>query len=115
HHFLPSPLLPSSPDRAAGGDRPDGFDSSVAHTHVAIVEIDRRIAVAGNEFELVADRITLRAVQPDHAVFVGRLYVLAADRIRHARHAGVHAGSLEACINDRALRRRPAHHGGPYE
>ena len=51
-----------SQHRAARGDRPQRLDAAVAHADVPVVEIDRRIAVAGNQLQLVADLEARRAV-----------------------------------------------------
>ena len=42
-------------DRAAGGDWPDLLDAIAAHTDVPVVKIDRGVAVAGDQPDLVAE------------------------------------------------------------
>src|SRR5262249_10979617 len=41
--------------RAAGGDWPDLLDSVAAHTDIPVVEVDRRVAMAGDQPDLVAE------------------------------------------------------------
>src|SRR5215472_5625939 len=59
----PSPLA-SSDAGAAGVDRPQRLHAPVAGTDIPIMQIDRRIAVSGDEPELFAERQGLRA-RPD--------------------------------------------------
>jgi hypothetical protein len=41
-------------NRAAGGDRPDLLDTVAAHADIPVVKVDGRVAVAGDQADLVA-------------------------------------------------------------
>src|SRR5688500_12068714 len=83
--------LSTSPAEATGADGPDRLDLPAPHAYQVVVEIDRRVAVAGNELELVAQRDARVGRELEHAVLVGRPGVLGAFDLPHARHARVHA------------------------
>jgi hypothetical protein len=50
----------ASVHRAAGGDRPDLLDAIAAYTDIPVVKVDGRVAMAGNQPDLVADVETVR-------------------------------------------------------
>jgi hypothetical protein len=57
--------------RAAGGDRPELLDAGAADGDVPVVEVDGRVAMAGDEADLVADLQTIgRARDAEAAVLV---------------------------------------------
>ena len=63
---------------------------AVANADEPVVQVDRRIAVTGNQADLVADRqFDLRPLQPQHAVLVGRTDVAGAFDVRHGRIARI--------------------------
>src|SRR5512134_3949110 len=47
----------ASPHCAARCDRPQRLDAPVANAYVLVVKIHRRVAMAGNEFQLVAQHV----------------------------------------------------------
>src|SRR6185503_12948798 len=99
-------------ERSSRSDRPERLYPAAAHADVPVVEVDRRVAMAGNEQQLLAERRQGRLWRFTFypAVLVGGVSVLQSIFFPDQRHSGVHAGSLEAGIDDRAVR-RAAHDG----
>src|SRR5215831_7014503 len=101
--------LASSEAGTAGVDRPQRLHAPVADTDIPIMQIDRRIAVSGDEPELFAERQRPRA-RPDLEFTVlvrdaGHFHVGA---IMHPRGPALGAVGLEARIHDGPVRRRHA-------
>src|SRR6476646_1710963 len=53
--FIPCPLLAAAGSAAAAVDRPDLPQPVAAHAVIAVVEIDRRIAMGHQEFDDIAE------------------------------------------------------------
>src|SRR5262245_65406179 len=87
------PIQPISDVRTAGVDRPQRLHASLADTDVPIMQIDRRIAVAGDEPELFAERERPRA-RPDleFAVLVRDAGHFDVAAIMHPRRAALGPG-----------------------
>lgn len=62
-----------SPHGASHRDRPDRFDAFVADADEVIVQIHYRVAIPGNQLQLVAHSISRSVVHHDPAVFVYRI------------------------------------------
>src|SRR5512142_733151 len=89
HDFI-TPSL-SLPEGAAGGDRPQRLDTIPAIAHVPVVEVHRRIAVAGDEAKLLPDlQAAPGVVEQELAVLVGRPDVLDVRHADDRRKARVH-------------------------
>src|SRR4029453_17253301 len=54
------PVRPFSRARAARRDGPDRFDSAVPYADIPVVQVDRRIAMTGDEPDLFAEPQALR-------------------------------------------------------
>src|SRR6185436_16880338 len=79
---------------SARGDRPQRLDDAAPHANIPVVEVDRRVAMAGNELQLLAEERQRPTFDP--AVLVGGLAVAQAVAAPDGRHAGIDARSLEA-------------------
>src|SRR6266436_4921365 len=63
---------PTSVNGAAGGDRPELLDAAPADANIPVVEVDGRVAVAGDQADLVAEREAVRGGRDgEPAVLVG--------------------------------------------
>src|SRR5437667_3486146 len=93
------------------GDRPELFDAVAADADIPVIEIDGRVAVAGDEAHFVAD------VEPvgggrdgEAAVLVGGALVGGGGLVANGGETGIQGERLEAGIDDRAVLRRAGHH-----
>ncbi len=77
---------------AAGGDRPELFDAVGTDADIPVVEVDGRVAVAGDEADLVAE---------PEAVGGGRGGCARRRRARGSRRAGIESQRLEAGVSPR--------------
>src|SRR5215510_14411288 len=95
----------------AGVDRPQRLHAPIADTDIPIMQIDRRIAVSGDEPELFAEREGLRA-RPDleFTVLVRDAGHFDVAAIMHPRRAALGAVRLEACVHDGSVGRWHADH-----
>src|SRR5215469_10251891 len=77
--------------RAARRDRPDSLDSVAADADIPVIKIDRRVAMAGHELDLVADLQPVggaRYRQPP--VLVGGALVGRSRLVPYCRRPGIH-------------------------
>src|ERR1700730_1406961 len=113
---LPGYVAMCSIHPAACGDRPELLDAVGADADIPVVEVDGRVAMAGDQADLVAERepgggggdgepsVLVRGA------LIGRRGLVADDG-----RAGVEGERLEAGVDDRAVLGRAAHHSGPDE
>src|SRR5262249_22441026 len=110
------PWLRSAPSRVAssgagtaGVDRPQRLHAPVSDPDIPIMQIDRRVAVSGDEPELFAERQGPRA-RPDleFTVLVRDAGHFDVGAIMHPRGAALGAVGLEARVHDCSVRRRHA-------
>jgi hypothetical protein len=103
-------------NRAPRGNRPELFDAVATDGDVPVVEVDGRVAMAGDEADLVAD---LEAVggagDAEAAVLVGGALVGGGGFVADGGRARVEGERLQAGVEDRALVGRAAHHRRPHE
>jgi hypothetical protein len=103
-------------NRAAGGDRPELFDAVAADADIPVVEVDGRVAMAGDEADLVADLEPVGGARDaEPAVLVGGALVGGGGLVADDRRAGVESDRLEAGVDDRTVLGRVAHHRRPDE
>ena len=96
-------------NRAAGGDWPELLDAIAADADIPVVEIDGRVAVAGDEAHLVADvEPVRRARNTEPAVLVGGALVGGSGLVADERRAGIEGERLEPGIDDDAVLSRAA-------
>src|SRR5262249_16420116 len=109
-------LCSSSRARATRADWPEDFHAALSDADIPIVQVDRRIAVARNEPDLLPQLQTLRLrSEQELAVLVRHVGDLNVLRSVYPRQAFLAAIGLEARIHDRALGRRRADYGGEHE
>src|SRR5713101_1727171 len=110
HRLLVSPYSAgqcvSSGDRAsingaAGNDRPELFDAVVADADIPVVEVDGRVAVAGDQADLVAEPEPVGGGgDGEAAVLVGGALVGRGGLVADERRAGIEGHCLEAGVDD---------------
>jgi hypothetical protein len=97
---------PRSVDRAPGSDWPELFDAVGADADISVVEVDGRVAMAGDEADLVADLEAVgRARNAEPSVLVGGALVGGGGLVPHQRRARVEGERLEAGVDDGAVLR----------
>ena len=102
--------------RAAGGDRPELLDAVAADGDVPVVEVDGRVAMAGDEADLVADLEAVGGARDaEAAVLVGGALVGGGGLVADEGRTGVEGQCLEAGVDDGAVLGRAAHHRRPDE
>jgi hypothetical protein len=78
----------ASINRAAGGDRPELLDAVVADGDIPVVEVDGRVAVAGDEADLVAEPEAVGGARDaEAAVLVGGALVGGGGLVADERRA----------------------------
>src|SRR5207249_7666114 len=101
---------------APGGDRPGRLDAAPADADIPVVEVHGRVAVAGDQAELVAEREAVSGGgDRKAAVLVGGALVGGGGLVADERRARVEGERLEADGDDSAVRGRtsaPAEVGG---
>src|SRR6516162_1543425 len=102
-------LVASSDAGTAGVDRPQRLHAPIADTDIPIMQIDRRVAVSGDEPELFAERQRPRA-RPDleFTVLVRDAGHFDVGAIMQPRGAAFGAVGLEARVHDGSVGRRHA-------
>src|SRR5271170_7009940 len=102
--------------RPPRGDRPELFDAVAADGDVPVVEVDGRVAMAGDEADLVAD---LQAVggagDAEAAVLVGGAFGGGGGFVADERRARGEGEGLQAGVDDGAVLGRAAHYRRPHE
>src|SRR3982751_1693069 len=100
-----------SAEAAARLDWPDRLDDAVrepaAHADVAVVQVDRRVAMAGHEPDGLPERREARrrrpGLRPDHAVLVAAVGPRPL-ALPEARRAGIERVRLVAGVDHRVRR-----------
>src|SRR6266446_5338427 len=111
---LPGYVAMRSIHRTAGGDGPELLDAVVADADIPVVEVDGRVAMAGDEADLVAEGEAVGGGRDrEPAVLVGGALVGRGGLVADERRAGVESERLEAGVDDRAVLGRAAHHRRP--
>src|SRR5215471_13147010 len=83
-------------NRAAGGDGPELLDAVVADADVPVVEVDGRIAVAGDQPDLVAEPEPVGGGRDrEPAVLVGGALIGCGGLVADERRARVESQRLE--------------------
>src|SRR5436190_17077444 len=109
-------LETTSVHRAAGGDRPELLDAVGADAAVPVVQVDGRVAMAGDQAELVAEPEAVGGGRDgEAAVFVGGALVGGGGLVTNQRRTRVEGERLEAGVDDDAVLGRTAHHRRPHE
>src|SRR6185437_4227059 len=97
-------------------DRPQRLDAPLPYRDIPVVQIDRRIAMTGNEQHLVAEAKRRRArAQLELAMLVGGTDHFHVVATVHPRQPLLRAVSFEAGVDDCALAHRHAHHRREHE
>src|SRR4051812_21263773 len=103
-------------ERAARTDRPESLDDTLPHADVPVVEIHRRVAVAGHEKQLLAQLRRLGTARDfDPAVLIRCPGIDEARLFPDQGHAGVDARGLEPGVYDSERSTWTAHHRGEHE
>jgi len=98
------------------GDRPDLLDAVAADTDVPVVEIDGRVAMAGDQPDLVAEPEPIgggRNGEP--SMLVGAALVGRGGLVADERWPRIEGGRLQAGIDDRTVLGRAVRHRRPHE
>src|SRR5712671_1244895 len=91
--------------RASGGDGPELLDGVGADADVSVVEVDGRVAMAGDEADLVADLEPVGgAGDAEAAVLVGGALVGGGGLVPDERRTGVEAERLQPMARSAAGR-----------
>src|SRR5438270_8330541 len=99
-----------------GGYGPELFDAVPGDPDVPVVEVDGRVAMAGDEADLVAEAEAVGGARDaETAVLVGGALVGGGGSVAHQGWAGVEGERLQASVDDRAVLGRAAHHRRPHE
>src|SRR5207248_8551379 len=102
--------------RSPRRDWPELLDAVAADADIPVVKVDRRVAMAGDEADLVAEAEAVGgAGDAEAAVLVGGALVGGGGFVAHQRRARVEGERLQAGIDDRAVLGRAAHYRGPHE
>jgi hypothetical protein len=113
-HWLAA--LGNSIHRTSRCNRPELFDAVVADGDVPVIEVDGRVAMAGDEAELVAEAEPIGGARDaETACASGRPLVGGGRFVADEQQATVEGERLEAGVDDRAVLRRVAHHRRPDE
>jgi hypothetical protein len=100
----------ASINRAAGGDRPELFDAVSADADIPVVEVYGRVAMAGDEVDLVADLKTVGGARDaEPSALVGGALGGGGGFVADERGTRVEGERLEAGIDDRAVLGRAVH------
>src|ERR1700688_1869138 len=100
--------LRSSQSHATRSHRPKCLDATISNRDIPVVDIDGRVAMAGNELKLlVQPQHIMRVV--DYTMFVGTLDVLDVGPPIDDGHAAVDALGLQTCVADGLVRLGLAH------
>src|SRR6266404_6935373 len=90
--------------RAAGGDRPELLDAVVADADVPVVEVDGRVAMAGDEADLVAEGEAVGGGRwGEPAVLVGGALVGGGGLVADERRTRVEGERFQAGVDDCAV------------
>src|ERR1700730_7956031 len=90
--------------RTSRGNRPELLDAVAADADVPVVEVDGRVAVAGDEADLVADLETVGGPRDaEAAVLVGGALVGRGGLVADGGGPRVEGERLQAGIDDRAV------------
>src|SRR3984893_389952 len=113
---LPGYVAMCSIHPAACGDRPELLDAVGADADIPVVEVDGRVAMAGDQTDLVPERETVGGGRDgEPAVLVGGALVGGGGLVADERRARIEGQPLEAGGDDRAVLGRAAHHRRPDE
>src|SRR3984893_4191033 len=98
------------------GDRPELLDAVGADADVPVVEVDGRVAVAGDQADLVAEPKAVGGGRDgEAAVLVGGALVGRGGLVANERGAGIEGERLEASVDDGTVRGWAAHRRRPDE
>ena len=90
--------------RPTRGDRPELFDAVGADGDVPVVEVDGRVAMAGDEADLVAELEAVGGARDaEPAVLVGGALVGGGGLVAYQRRARVEGERLQAGVDDRTV------------
>src|SRR5437870_10720713 len=107
-------MVRASINGTAGGDRPELLDTIGADADVPIVEVDCRVAMAGDQAELVADLEAVGGARDgEAAVLVGGALIGGGGLVADERRARIEGERFETGVDDGAVFGRAAHHRGP--
>src|SRR6266446_9022484 len=113
------PVLPHPQDlihRAPRGDRPELLDAVGADADIPVVEVDGRVAMAGDQADLVAEPEPVgHGRNGEPAVLVGGALVGCGGLVADERRARIEGERLEAGVDDGAVFCRAAHYRRPGE
>jgi len=97
----------TSINRPPRSDRPELLDAACANGDVPVVEVDGRVAVAGDEADLVAEPEPVGSGRDgEAAVLVGGALVGRGRLVADERRARIECQRLQAGIDDRPVLRR---------
>src|SRR5438270_4532043 len=99
-----------------GGYGPELFDAVPGDPDVPVVEVDGRVAMAGDEADLVAEAEAVGGARDaEAAVLVGGALVGGGGLVANERRTRVEGERLQAGVDDRAVLGWAAHYRRPHE
>src|SRR5271166_2530684 len=102
--------------RATGGNRPELLDAVAADADIPVVEVDGRVAVAGDQPDLVAEPEPVGGGGDGKpSMLVGGALVGRGGLVADERRPRIEGERLEPGVDDRPVLGRPAHHRRPDE
>jgi len=94
---------------SAGGDRPELLDAVAADADIPVVEVDGRVAMAGDQADLVAEPEAVGGARDrEPPVLVAGAFVGCGGLVADGGRARIEGERLEAGVDDGTVRGRAA-------